>query len=714
MSRPFFLTIALTFAIFGFSRASILTCNESAVPPIVKGEGIAERTGDIALNCSGGAPGAIVDGNLSIFLNVNITNRLIGNAFTGVIFTIDNGSGPQPVNLTPTIGGPSTLIYNGVHFALSPTGTATLRIANIRGAAAELGLVPNSIIQAFLGFNSNLVSITNSVFTVGTPLRGLYAGFSSSIVCAQHGSPLPDNLRSVASFLASDAAFASTRLTEGFADAFDQRSAWESLNADSGTRFLITYSGFPAGARLFVPDAVAGSDAVTPTGAGDFGVPASGGKYAPGGAGSLLLARVQGTDANGAGGAPAFTPGAPGSGTVTLDSMNEVTLTNGTGIVVYEVMDANPTVQETAQFPTFLGLTPFSGTAVVTSESVSLAPVSTVMQATAHDPIPRFVALTPPNDCTIIGDCGANYNPKLFVNTLPINFTAPSGGNPQSGFTQVNNRGGGHLFWTATISYTDGSGWLTLYPDNGVDNGTIRVDASPANLAPGTYKAVLTVNADPQSSSATIPITFVVTAPAPVLPTVTSIVNGATFAAGPAVPGSIFTLMGSTLSGKNVAVTFDGLPAQILFDNDTQINVVVPSGLGGKSSAQLVVVVDGASSVTKPVVLAGFSPGIFASGVLNQDGQVNGTGHPAAPDSILQIYATGLSGSGEITARVNGKVVQPIYGGAAPGIPGVQQVNVQLPGGLTGPTAQVAVCGGVAGMASQAICGPAVQVAITQ
>jgi uncharacterized protein (TIGR03437 family) len=575
-------------------------------------------------------------------------------------------------------------------------------------------LVPNSIIQAFLGFNSNLVSITNSVFTVGTPLRGLYAGFSSSIVCAQHGSPLPVNLASVASFLASDAAFASTRLTEGFADAFDQRSAWESLNADSGTRFLVTYSGFPAGARLFVPDVVAGSDAVTPTGAGDFGVPASGGKYAPGGAGSLLLARVQGTDGNGAGGAPVFTPAAPGSGTVTLDSMNEVILTNGTGIVVYEVMDANPTVQETAQFPTFLGLTPFSGTAVVTSESVSLAPVSTVMQATAHDPIPRFVALTPPNDCSIIGDCGANYNPKLFVNTLPINFTAASGGNAQSGFTQVNNRGGGHLFWTATISYTNGSGWLTLYPDNGVDNGTIRVDASPANLAPGTYQAVLTVNADPQSSSATIPITFVVTAPVPVLPTVTSIVNGATFAAGPAVPGSIFTLMGTTLSGKNVAVTFDGLPAKILFDNDTQINVVVPSGLEGKSSAQLVVVVDGASSVTQPVVLAGFSPGIFASGILNQDGQVNSTSHSAQATSILQIYATGLSGSGVITARVNGKVVDPIYGGVAPGIQGVQQVNVQLPDGLTGPTAQVSVCGGVAGMASQAICSPAVQVAISQ
>src|SRR5580704_5877105 len=116
MSRPVFLYFALTFAIFGVSKASILTCNESAVPPVLKGEGIAERTGDILLNCSGGAPGATVNGNLSIFLNVNITNRLVGGNLTGVIFTIDTGAGPIPVNIPPIIGGPSTLIYNGVNF----------------------------------------------------------------------------------------------------------------------------------------------------------------------------------------------------------------------------------------------------------------------------------------------------------------------------------------------------------------------------------------------------------------------------------------------------------------------------------------------------------------------------------------------------------------------------------------------------------------------
>ena len=714
MSRPFLLYFVLTFAIFSFSKASILTCNESAVPPIVKGEGLAERTGDIALNCSGGAPGAIVNGNLSIFLNVNITNRLIGSTFTGVIFTIDNGAGPQPVNIAPIIGGPSELIYNGINFGLSSTGTATLRIQNIRAAASELGLSPNTSIQAFLGFNSNLVSITNSVFTVGTPVRGLYAGFSTALVCAQHGSPLPSNLNSVASFIASNAAFTSTRLTEGFADAFDPRSAWESLNADTGTRFLITYSGFPAGAQLFVPTVVAGSDAVKPTAGGDLGIAASGGKYAPGSAGSLLLSLVQGTNANGAGGSLVYTPGALGSGAVTFDSMSQVTLTNGSGFVVYEVVDANPNVQESAQFPTYLGLAPFDGPAVVTTENVSLAPVSTVAEATAHDPIPRFVALTPPDDCSIIGDCGASYYPQLYVNTLPVHLTASSNGNTQSGYTEVNNRGGGHLVWTATISYTNGSGWLQLYPDNGIDNTTIRVDASPANLTPGTYQANLTVYAG--QGSATVPITFVVTAPVvtPALPTVSSIVNGASFAAGPAVPGSIASLLGTDLAGRKVVVTFGGLTAKVLFDNSTQINIVVPTGLGGVTSSQLVVVVDGASSLTQAISVAGFSPGIFGSGILNQDGQVNGPSHPAQAGTILQIYATGLSGSGAITARVNGNVIDPLFGGPAPGLVGVQQVNVQLPDGLAGATAQVSVCGGIADIPNQATCSPAVQVAITQ
>lgn len=115
------------------------------------------------------------------------------------------------------------------------------------------------------------------------------------------------------------------------------------------------------------------------------------------------------------------------------------------------------------------------------------------------------------------------------------------------------------------------------------------------------------------------------------------------------------------------------------------------------------------------VPLGAFGPGIFKNGILDQNGLVNGANAPAKAGSILQIFATGLSGVGSITARVNGAVIDsPVYAGPAPGIPGVQQVNVRLPAGLTGTTAAVEVCGGVSSQADQATCSPAAQVAISQ
>ena len=86
--------------------------------------------------------------------------------------------------------------------------------------------------------------------------------------------------------------------------------------------------------------------------------------------------------------------------------------------------------------------------------------------------------------------------------------------------------------------------------------------------------------------------------------TVSKVVNAATFGVTPLVAGSLGTLMGSNLAGKNVAVTFDGLPATLLYTGASQINLQVPAGLAAKTSASLVVTVDGVSSAPQTVVLA--------------------------------------------------------------------------------------------------------------
>jgi uncharacterized protein (TIGR03437 family) len=721
MFRQFFSLLPLVVAAIPIAHAATLNCVPSAAPPIVHGEGITERTSDIIFTCSGGVGSSTVNVNFLLFLNVNVTNRLTSvsyNTLTGIALTADNGSGPQAISSPAFLMGPGTVGFNDASFTLSSSGSVTLQISGLRGAANLLDFNAASSMQVSFGVNgSTQFAVSGNQLSVGQPQHGLYTAFSGQLVCTQAGSPAPQNAASFASFLASGAAFTSTRVTEGFADSFAPKSDPQNLNADTGTRIWVQYSGFPAGASIYVPTVIAGSDATQPTAGGDLGLTPSGGKYTPGSSSSLLLSFVPNANANGAGGTPAYLPGAPESGTVTLDSMSQVTLTNGSGIAVYEVVDANASIQESAQFPTFLVLAPSgSGTSTTTAENVSLGPISTVDTATVTDPIPRFQQITPPADCTIVGDCDAPYFPALSVPQSSLSYTTQAGGVTTTNYLAVQNSGGGLMQWTASVTYLNGSGWLDVTPTSGQNDSTLRIDAVPGTLAPGTYQATLTVNAGPLAGTRTVAISFVITSPSVQAPAIKSAVNGATFLAGPLAPGSIATLMGSGFSGQNLSVTFSGTPAQVLFNNATQINLVVPASLGGRlgaaSTAQVIVTADGVPSAPLMVNL-GFSPGIFQNGILNQDSTLNSAKQPAAPGSVIQIFATGLSGSGTISALIDSEIVaQPYYAGPAPGLAGVQQVNLILPSAITGNAVNVSVCSGVPPVAT--LCSPPVAVPIAQ
>src|SRR5262249_57192739 len=159
----------------------------------------------------------------------------------------------------------------------------------------------------------------------------------------------------------------------------------------------------------------------------------------------------------------------------------------------------------------------------------------------------------------------------------------------------------------------------------GTHNASIVIDAGEAGVK--SVPVTLVVKALP-------PVTPPVMPPPPVTPPVnnpgvTSITNGANFLPGPVVSGSLATLKGTKFSGKSIAVTFDGVAARILYTSDTQINVQVPDGLGAKSSAQVVVTVDGLSSTPMTVSLAFAAPAICATCILNQDFSVNTATTPA-------------------------------------------------------------------------------------
>src|SRR6266446_6180430 len=115
----------------------------------------------------------------------------------------------------------------------------------------------------------------------------------------------------------------------------------------------------------------------------------------------------------------------------------------------------------------------------------------------------------------------------------------------------------------------------------------------------------------------------------------------------------------------SVSVSFNAVPARLLYTGATQINLQVPAELALKTTAQMIVTVDG-QSAAQTVGLALVSPAIFSPGILNQDNTVNNAAHPADLGSVIQIFATGLisPGSGPITARIGGREIPtPNYAG---------------------------------------------------
>lgn len=648
----------------------------------LRSEGLAEGAADLTLSCSGARPGVPGTGSVSIVTPVNITNHLSTGNIPDIVVNVTANGFQQPVPAGIQLVGTNILNVNGIQYTAGTDTNVTVKISNIRlNVNSAVGTKPSPLALSLTA--TGFVLLSNTV-PIAPYTSGLLSTDSSAgIYCA--GSPIPPTI-TMQSLFAAGTAFDTTRVTEGFQNAFITKDA----NSDAGTRIMIKYSNLPAATVLYVPDVIAGSTAPQQTSGGALGVAQSAGVYSTSVMGSLLLARVQNPNADGSGGSPAYRPPAGGTGgPVTLTTASALTIANGSAFVVYEVMDANPSVQENAQIPTFVALTSSTAAGAYGQKAVSFAPVSTVATATMTDPVPRFVAVTPPLDCNTLGDCNANYFPHLKMNTTGISISGQSGGPSMVGYVPFQNSGGGTMNWTATVSYQTGSGWITINPASGVNSATVSVHADPSKLTAGTYSATVTIDAGPTAGSGAVPVTFTV---GPAGPAVSSVGNAANGTITTLVPGSLATLYGSSLSGKSVTVTFDGVNANTLYTGATQINLLVPSTLAGKTSAMMLVNVDGLNSSPVNSTLAAAAPAIFLNGILNQDNSVNGPGKAAQRGSILQIFLTGLPPVAGATVNIGGQTNLPsIYSGAASGAAGLQQVNFALPAGMTG-TAQLTVC----------------------
>lgn len=210
------------------------------------------------------------------------------------------------------------------------------------------------------------------------------------------------------------------------------------------------------------------------------------------------------------------------------------------------------------------------------------------------------------------------------------------------------------------------------------------------------------------------------------VPSIASVTNAASFAAGFVAPGEIATLFGNNLTSAtginltsslplpteflDVAVHVNGSPVPLFaIDNvngQQQINFQVPWEVANQTTATIEVLRSGvvSQSATVPVVAA--QPGIinYSSGgnnfgvILHANYQLADIGHPVQAGETVLIYCTGLgvvhsppadgaAASGQTTIATPVVTIGGISGavpfsGLAPGFVGLNQVNVVIPQGV--------------------------------
>ena len=113
-------------------------------------------------------------------------------------------------------------------------------------------------------------------------------------------------------------------------------------------------------------------------------------------------------------------------------------------------------------------------------------------------------------------------------------------------------------------------------------------------------------------------------------------------------------------------VLMNGEPVQIAYASPGQINVLAPGNL---TSGEISVEAAGSPRRTAQAAVARSTPGIFVA---------------TLDSGYATLWSTGLNGA-QARVTVNGIAANVTYSGPAPGWPGLDQVNLQLPGGATSP-----------------------------
>jgi len=196
-------------------------------------------------------------------------------------------------------------------------------------------------------------------------------------------------------------------------------------------------------------------------------------------------------------------------------------------------------------------------------------------------------------------------------------------------------------------------------------------------------------------------------APPPVLNS-GSIVNAGDFSPNIA-PGSLVSAFGANFAIRGipygtmlplpaqlggVSVRVNGIAAPLVYVSPAQVNFQMPYGVAGQVTVQIATA-NGAATSTAYVTPA--APSILA---VVWNNKVVSADNPASPGGWLVVYGTGLGApsvnipagqaatgpvavAAPVEVMLDNLILQPAYAGLAPGLPGLNQINLQIPSNLT-------------------------------
>ena len=519
--------VALLTGAVSTASAQPFTCNAtSAVPTLMRSEGLTELAGDIVLQCAGILPATSLNqANISVFLgNTTITSRILDttNNLSEVLLLIDEPG-------TGNVGAPDFIlsgagqnVFQGfisgnqvtfIGIPVVPTASVgslvtsrVFRISNLRANASAVGTGASGTpgqVTAFVSIaGPTSIAVNNAQQTVGFVQKGLTFSVRTAGKKAADQDTVGTRSLSDLTFpqcqsrtgTTRAAAQAALRFAENFATAFKVRQSVDLANvpvpqiipgaiyntesglsipgltgttgttipfaalgiADFGTKLRAVFNNIPNGVSVFVSNRNIINDAPSSTSAGIQAV--------------LLSSET----------APSVFPsgvgGAVPENTFTSDAIpvNQVALTSGTGVAVWEVIAASSLKQEYADFYIYYGYssnqaanTPATGTGTVAG---TLAPVSTVATASATAPIPRFADTGSAINVLAIVACRTNLlfpfvtNQAGFDTGIAISNTSKDifGTNVQAGTCSLNFFGDNAPAPVTTASIAGGAVYTAL------------------------------------------------------------------------------------------------------------------------------------------------------------------------------------------------------------------------------------------------------------